>query len=413
MSERERLRLAALHEYRLLDEPAGDELEAVVRVAAAVAEVPTATLNLIDEHRQCQLTTVGFPGADSAREDSMCAYVFESGQFTHVPDARVDPLFAANPWVTGALGEIRLYASAPLVSPQGHALGSLCIFDSRPGELSRAQVTRLQDLARVVVALFERRRQARVNADLAAETERQRVQLAAAVAELKRSNTELEQLGAVASHDLAAPLAVVGGYIELVQDEYADQLDERGVAWITTALRGVARMRSLIDALLRYAQAGAGACRRDRTATHDLFDQAAGDLGDVISTADARVVAPEPLPVLHADPTLLRQLLQNLIGNAVKYRHPDRPCLVTVTASPTGDGWDFAVADNGPGIPPEHRDRIFDMFAMIEPGRGTGHGIGLATCQRIVSRHGGHIWAAETPGGGATIRFTIPDRPTG
>ncbi|OJF09600.1 hypothetical protein BG844_36775 [Couchioplanes caeruleus subsp. caeruleus] len=89
--------MAALHEYRLLDAPADDELEAVVRVAAMIAGVPTATLNLIDEHRQCQLTTTGFTGADSARTDSMCAVRFETGEFTYVPDASLDPTYAANP----------------------------------------------------------------------------------------------------------------------------------------------------------------------------------------------------------------------------------------------------------------------------------------------------------------------------
>ncbi|MEH0826123.1 MULTISPECIES: hypothetical protein [unclassified Micromonospora] len=96
----EAARLQALHGYEVLDAPADDELSAVVRAAAVVAGAPTATLNLIDENRQCQLTTVGFDGGDSARDDSMCAVVFASGRSTHVPDARLDARFAANPWVT-------------------------------------------------------------------------------------------------------------------------------------------------------------------------------------------------------------------------------------------------------------------------------------------------------------------------
>ena len=158
----EQRRLAALHEYGLLDAPAGDELEAVVRVAALVAGVPTATLNLIDENRQCQLTTTGFEGADSPRSESMCAVRFASGRITYLPDARLDPDFAANPWVTGRRAGVRFYASVPLVTPQGYALGSLCVFDDRPGQLSAEQIARLQDLAAVILALFERRRQVRV-----------------------------------------------------------------------------------------------------------------------------------------------------------------------------------------------------------------------------------------------------------
>ncbi|WP_328291250.1 diguanylate cyclase [Kineococcus sp. NBC_00420] len=153
--------MAALHEYRLLDAPADDELSAVVRAAAVVAGVPHATLNLIDEHRQCQLTTVGFEGGYSARADSMCALHFEDGDLVHVVDASRDPRYAGNPWVDGRLGQVRFYASTPLISPAGHALGSLCVFDTVPGALNAQQMAVLRDLATVLVALFERRRQTR------------------------------------------------------------------------------------------------------------------------------------------------------------------------------------------------------------------------------------------------------------
>ena len=155
-------RLVALHAYDVLDAPAAVELDDVVRAAAVVAGVPNATLNLIDENRQCQLTTVGFEGTDSARSDSMCALHFTDGEVVHVPDAGLDERYRANPWVDGRLARVRLYASAPLIGPHGHALGSLCVFDTEPGELSAAQLSTLEGLARVVVALFERRRQTRV-----------------------------------------------------------------------------------------------------------------------------------------------------------------------------------------------------------------------------------------------------------
>ncbi|WP_250037464.1 GAF domain-containing protein [Paractinoplanes maris] len=174
----EQRRLAALHEYELLDTPAGDELEAVVRVAASVAGVPFATLNLIDENRQCQLTTTGFAGSDSARTDSMCAVRFRTGEVTYLPDARLDAAYAFNPWVTGMLGRIRFYFSAPLVTPQGYALGSLCVFDEKRHELTDEQVARLRDLAMVLLALFECRRQGRLNGQLAAQVQQQHEELA-------------------------------------------------------------------------------------------------------------------------------------------------------------------------------------------------------------------------------------------
>ncbi|GGQ61081.1 sensor histidine kinase [Couchioplanes azureus] len=542
MSAEEQRRLAALHEYRLLDAPADDELEAVVRVAAMVAGVPTATLNLIDEHRQCQLTTTGFAGGDSPRSDSMCAVRFQTGEFTYVPDASADPTYAANPWVTGLLADVRFYASAPLVTPQGYALGTLCVFDSQPRELSEDQIARLKDLAKVVLALFERRRQARVNAQLLAEAEDRRqftnavldtidvavmaadpsgrvtvfnrtgrewhsdmsrepdvapeqvaeryklfrtdgvtpltpeevpllralrggtvsgaeivirspgtaprhvvvggrglrstsgaplgaviamtdvtadrarrralekahTDLAVTIAELQRSNTELEQFAGVVSHDLAAPLAVVNGYLELLADEYRERLDEQADKWITSATRAVARMQELIRALLSYARAGSEPCRREKANLGEVAEHALLDLRDTIRTAGAEVVVAGEMPWLALDPTLVRQLLQNLVGNAVKYRHPDRPSRVTVAAEPRGTEWLVTVTDNGIGIPESERLRVFEMFAQLGVAGRAGHGVGLATCQRIVERHGGHIWADGAPGGGTTIAFTLP-----
>ncbi|PPK98833.1 phospho-acceptor domain-containing protein [Kineococcus xinjiangensis] len=577
----EAARLAALHEYRLLDTPADDELTAIVRVAALVAGVPYATLNLIDEQRQCQLTTAGFDGADSSREDSMCALHFADGEFVHIVDASRDPRYEANPWVDGRLAEVRFYASAPLITPAGHALGSLCVFDTEPRAISEAQIGRLQDLAQVVLALFERRRVARLNEQLALEAtelqlaaedaraeaedardvaqsawseaearwelseailetidvgvvvadplgeliglnraarewhgagagpdlspaeiiggydlyeadgstplplqrtpmyralhgevvtaseivvtsadraamrvvcsgraltrgngdplgavvamsdvtaarsreaalsaahERLRErehQLNRAVQELERSNADLEQFAAIASHDLNSPLQVVAGYVELIGEVYGEQLDEQARGWVTTALNGVGRMQALITALLSYARAGASQTTREHTDVREVLDQAVLDLRTSIDACGARVVGDE-LPQLYCDPVLLRQLLQNLIGNAVKYRHPDRPSRVTVTAEPDPDAteqaWVLTVTDNGRGIPAGKRDEVFEMFAMVDPAARTGHGIGLATCRRIVERHGGRIWAEEGEAGGTAVRFTLPQR---
>ncbi|AEV83169.1 diguanylate cyclase [Actinoplanes sp. SE50] len=164
----EQERLAALHEYRLRDTPPGEELQAVLRVAATIAGVPWASLNLIDERSQFQLVTLSRAPVQCARDDSMCAVTVESGRFTHVPDARLDPVYRNNPWVTGVLGDIRFYAAAPLITPAGHALGTLCVTDSVPHHLRPEERAQITDLAAIVVAFFERRRQARETAELAA-----------------------------------------------------------------------------------------------------------------------------------------------------------------------------------------------------------------------------------------------------
>ncbi|GAA1624391.1 sensor histidine kinase [Actinoplanes couchii] len=544
-TERERARVRELREYHLLDTPAAAELQSVVRVAAAVAKVPTATLNLLDDRMQYQLTTVGFPGRQCDRDDAMCAVRLHEGVFVHVPDARADPVFRDNPWVTGVLGRIVFYASAPLISPAGHVMGTLCVFDSEPGRLSEEQIAGLVDLAGIVVAFFERRRNARLTArlketiqareqwtrtvldsideavvavggdgrvlmvnraardihppevdmtgdldgaaqrfhlfqpdgetpvededlplrvtmrtgeavrgremvirgttrgnrsvranaaplrsatgevngavvaihDVTAERTRRRIieeahsRLATANAELRRSNSDLTDFAGAVSHDLVAPLAAVGGYLDLLSDLDPGEGGAEGGRtdeWVRSAAQAVVRMRDLIDALLGYAAAGSAPVRHRPVPLGDLLAQVLQDLAGDIGVAGARVSVPTDLPTLTGDPVLIRQLLQNLIGNAIKYRDPSRPCRIDISAGTDS----VLIADNGIGIPPERREEVFDMFTRVDGVPVPGHGIGLSSCLRIAERHGGAITIGETLGGGTTVVVTLPGKPS-
>ncbi|NMO51556.1 GAF domain-containing sensor histidine kinase [Actinoplanes sp. TBRC 11911] len=409
----EQQRLAALHQYRLLDkaEPGDDldgDLRPVVRLAAMVAGVPAAAVHIIDEHVQRPLVATGFEAAVVRRTESLCAV--RLGEFVHRHDARLDPAYAVKPPVTS--GTVTFYAAAPLVTRDGYALGSLCVFHDEPRELTEDQVARLNDLAAVVMGLLERRRQARFNAELVTELREKHEELrrahadrAATIAELRRSNSELEQFAVVVSHDLAAPLTVVKGYLEVLGDDVGEH-DPRATACIAASTRAVDRMQRLISSLLSYAQAGNAPCRREPAALGELVEQAITDLRGQLD--DATIVVAPDLPVLDADPILIRQLLQNLIGNALKYRRADRAGRIEIGAERGAGEWRITIADNGVGIPAAQRRRVFDMFTQVDPSARTGHGVGLSTCQRIVDRHGGRIGVLETPGGGTTMIFTLP-----
>ncbi|WP_432498079.1 ATP-binding SpoIIE family protein phosphatase [Kineococcus gypseus] len=157
----EAARLAALRDYVDVRADPPDELQAVVRLATRVTGLPLAVVNIVDEHLQRQLAAEGFERADCAREDSMCAYTVGARVLVHAPDARRDVRFAANPWVDGRMGEVRAYAAAPLLTPEGLALGTLCAFGPEPRELTGTQRADLHDLAALVVSLFDRERRAR------------------------------------------------------------------------------------------------------------------------------------------------------------------------------------------------------------------------------------------------------------
>jgi hypothetical protein len=155
--DEEEARLAALHRYGVLDQPPADDLDAIVRLAARLTGASNAAINLIDADRQWQAAAHGGERMEVPREHAMCAAAVHHGQTVAVADSSKDARYADNPFVTGALGRVRLYAAAPLIAPVRHVVGTICVFDEEVRELSDDQVAGLEDLARVVAGLFEAR----------------------------------------------------------------------------------------------------------------------------------------------------------------------------------------------------------------------------------------------------------------
>lgn len=229
------------------------------------------------------------------------------------------------------------------------------------------------------------------------------------LAELERSNTDLAQFAYVASHDLAEPLRMVSSYVQLLADRYSGQLDADADEFIAFAVDGATRMKSLIDDLLAYSRSGVTSLIRRPVDCGVLVRAAVADLDVVIAESGASVVV-DDLPTVTGDPGQLAQVFQNLLSNALKFVPDDRSPDVTVSAERAGSAWCFTVEDNGIGIEEVHRVRIFMMFKRLH-GRAEypGTGIGLALCQKIVSRFGGRIWLEDGAGGGSAFRFTVPD----
>ncbi|HEV3225812.1 MAG TPA: ATP-binding protein, partial [Acidimicrobiales bacterium] len=219
---------------------------------------------------------------------------------------------------------------------------------------------------------------------------------------------ELEQFASIVSHDLKSPLQVVRGFVELLGRQAETKGDRSGDAetYVAAALRGAARMDRLIDDLLAYSRAGQRAAQLVPVDLDTIAGEVLADSAALISETDARVSV-GPLPTVPGDPTQLRQLLQNLVTNAIKFRRSDATSEVSITASDDGDHWRIAVMDNGIGIEPEHRDEIFAMFTRLHHGDRPGSGIGLAICARVVANHGGVIWAEDGDGHGTRLVFTL------
>ncbi|KAA8877375.1 HAMP domain-containing protein [Nocardia colli] len=270
------------------------------------------------------------------------------------------------------------------------------------------------DLATVAEAVEAMRRQ------VVAELESSRVQeavlaaqtaeLDAQTAELRRSNAELEQFAYVASHDLQEPLRKVAAFCQLLEKRYADKLDERAIQYIDYAVDGAKRMQVLINDLLTFSRVGRVIDGNVPIGLDQTLDKAMTNLSVTAEDTELRLERPDELPEINGDPTLLTMLWQNLIGNAIKFRAPDRTPVVELACVADGDtgGWLFSVSDNGIGIPPEFGEKVFVIFQRLHNREEyTGTGIGLALCKKIVEHHGGKIWLDPEYTGGTRFWFTL------
>jgi PAS domain S-box-containing protein len=228
--------------------------------------------------------------------------------------------------------------------------------------------------------------------------------------ELQRSNRDLEQFAYIASHDLQEPLRAVGGYVRLLQLRFPEAMDPKAVEFIDGAAEGASRMERLITDLLAFSRVGTQAGAFVSCNFNELLTRALYNLQTGIRAAQATVTS-NPLPVTLADPTQMVQVLQNLIGNAIKF-HGASPPDIRLDTRQDERHWIFSVKDNGIGIESRYFERIFQIFQRLHTRKHyPGTGMGLAICKKIVERHGGSIWVESQPGSGSTFYFSISKTP--
>ncbi len=239
------------------------------------------------------------------------------------------------------------------------------------------------------------------------ERKRSEAALARQADELARSNRELERFAYVASHDLQEPIRSIVSFSQLVERRYRGGLDTDADEYLAFIVEGGLRMQALIRDLLAFSRIGTHGKSFEPTDAAVVVKDVLRDHRDAIAEGEAAVTV-GPLPTVMADPGQLSQVFANLIGNAIKYRHPDRAPAIRIEAEADGDMWRFAVADNGIGIEGEYFERVFEIFRRLHTKDAyPGTGVGLAIVQKVVERHGGTIGIASTPGEGSTFSFTL------
>lgn len=433
MIENEVERLAALREYEILDTPPEAAFDRITALAADIFDTKIATVSLIDTKRQWFKSLVGLDSREMPR-DAFAEQIILSEGVMVVPDAVLDDRFSAHPLVQTA-PLIRFYAAAPLTLRSGHRLGALCIIDPQPrAELSEKEKHRLAALAEIVVTEMdlrlttERLSLARHRAEAAtalaraaskkAEAASKKAEAASKVAErasraAEAANQAKSEFLANMSHELRTPLTSIIGFADLLGATPSLTERERHFAH---KIQGASRnLLAIVNDVLDLASLEAG----NVAVTPEPMDVrpiAASALEMVAEQASAKGLslelrAPSEMPLVEVDGARLRQVLLNLLANAVKFTVRGS---VTVAIEPR-DGWvEIAVRDTGVGIEPDRLEKVFERFVQADASvarRFGGSGLGLAISRRLAEQMGGVLTATSHRGKGSTFTLRLPLTP--
>tara|TARA_R110002049_G_scaffold4601_4_gene31920 strand:- start:165973 stop:167226 length:1254 start_codon:yes stop_codon:yes gene_type:complete len=392
-------RLATLHSYEILDTLPEQEYDDIVKIASRICETPIALVSIVDENRQWFKARVGVDVSETDRDAAFCAHaILNQNEVLNIPDATKDARFVDNPLVTGD-PHIRFYAGSPLVTPEGIALGTLCVIDSEPHQLTNEQRESLQALGRQVTALLELHR--RTN------------HLEFYRKELERSNQDLQEFAYVASHDLKEPLRGINNLTNFLIDDHGDDLNEDAREQIRRMGRLTERMQTLINRLLHYARVGSVIEKRESIDVHDAVDQVRECLVSQIESQDVSIQVDE-LPRITGEKFLVEEVFQNLISNGIKYNTSSSKVIKigsrTITEPDSGGPLTaFYVADNGIGIPNKFHNDVFTIFRRLHAHDeyGGGSGAGLTIVRKIINTHGGNIWIDPSYDEGTRFWFSF------
>ncbi|MFC8694561.1 sensor histidine kinase [Streptomyces parvus] len=364
-------------------------------------------------------TTAQLQSSKTEFDNLRRAYTTQQGHLSEARDQARDELNAARStrdWVVGILLGVLVLTivalSVLLHRVVGVPLNRLRAASEavRSGTFDRRIEIQGPSDVQAVAGAVENMRQ-RLSDELT-EAQKREALLADQTQELRRSNSELEQFAYVASHDLQEPLRKVASFCQLLEKRYGTELDDRGKQYIAFAVDGAKRMQVLINDLLTFSRVGRVHEGWKPVDLGRSLDRALGNLAAAVEESGAVVERPEELPEIAGDATALTMVWQNLVGNAVKFRHPDRSPRITVGCVREEENWHLTVSDNGIGIAPEFADKVFVIFQRLH-GRDEydGTGIGLALCRKIIEFHRGRIWLEPEPVEGTRIHFTLPVAP--
>ena len=402
-------RLQALADYGLMDTPPEPVFDEIVALASYIFRAPIALIPLLDEKRQWFKARMGFDMTETPREYAICAYTILKPDGMVVPDALADPRFASNPLVQGTPG-IRFYAGTPLTTREGHALGTLCVIDTKPrSQLDPEQKQALKTLARHLMAQIEIRYSSAFLAKALRERRQAELEEQNRILEndreMQRLNEAKDRFMTMLAHELRNPLASILNAVELIRSPEPDD----AVEIIEGQTRHLSR---LIEDLLDLSRVTRGKITLKKT-TLDLVETvraASRAMQPVLTKGGQRFTVQlpgEPLWVM-ADPARLEQIVSNLLLNAAKFTGAEKQ--IRLSLEREAQYAVLRVCDQGIGIPLEMQERIFEPFVQVEETRANGGlGLGLPLVRQLVQLHDGSVEVqSEGMGRGSEFIVRIP-----
>ena len=383
-SDDEEDRLNALYSYHILETPADSAFNELVELTAEICQVPIALISLVDESRQWFKAEVGLGVPETERSISLCAHAILQKDLFIVSDTLKDERFFDNPLVT-SYPNIRFYAGAPLITEDGYGLGTLCVIDKKPRQLTSIQKKAICVLRRHVLTLLKLRQQN---------------------IELKALSEQLDAFNASAAHDLIAPSRRVAGFAQVLMEDYSEQLDGYAADLIARMKDSASDMKDLVNSLFDLSKISRSELKYERVCLSDIV---INFLDELAESSDRQLVTDvSPDLIVPADLILMRIVLHNLLKNAWKYSaNRDVARIRFFAEKKNGQRW-FVVEDNGVGFDMSYAEKIFMPFQRLHPQEEyKGNGVGLATVQRIIQSHGGEVTITSKLNKGTKVSFTL------
>ncbi len=390
-------RLSSLMRLGILDTAPEERFDRLTRLAKNLLGSPIALVSLVDTDRQWFKSKQGLDVEQTGREISFCGHAINQEDIYYVPDTLVDQRFADNPLVAGP-PDIRSYAGAPLLSPDGYRVGTLCVIDTKPTQYTAEQLATLRDLADCV----ENELSHQTLLDMTTQLEQ-----AKRVAKLH--NQSKSEFLNIMSHELRTPLTVILGYLPMLNDVGALPPAEDVVDLAKDMETAGHRLMQLINELLDLSKIEAGKLKIHRKSENlkDLVTSVAMNLTSLAEIKGLKINIDCPTIHAYIDAKRIKQVTYNLISNAIKFTEEGS---VSILAKPLDNGFELEVKDTGCGINERELEHIFDKFFQVDSSSTRskgGSGLGLAITKKLVELHGGQIGVESKKGIGSRFKVQI------